>query len=91
MFPEGTRHADDEIHPFLPGAAVLAQRLGRPIIPVYIGGAHDVLAKHGILINARGVEVRVIIGEPMFAKESEDVAGFNARVHEWFLKEAGRP
>jgi len=39
VFPEGTRTEDGRIGPFLPGAALLAQRAARWTVPVVIDGA----------------------------------------------------
>jgi 1-acyl-sn-glycerol-3-phosphate acyltransferase len=38
MFPEGTRSPDARMIPALPGAALIAQRMGVPVLPVSITG-----------------------------------------------------
>jgi 1-acyl-sn-glycerol-3-phosphate acyltransferase len=38
MFPEGTRSPDARMQPALPGAALIASRLGIPVLPVGITG-----------------------------------------------------
>jgi 1-acyl-sn-glycerol-3-phosphate acyltransferase len=43
VFPEGTIHPDgDDLLPFRPGAFQIAVRLGRPVVPVTLGGTRDV-------------------------------------------------
>ncbi len=61
MFPEGTRHRDGEVHPFLPGVGMLAMRSGAPVVPVAVWGT-DHLARrwrHG------PPTVRVVAGPPV--------------------------
>jgi 1-acyl-sn-glycerol-3-phosphate acyltransferase len=61
MFPEGTRHRDAEVHPFLPGVGMLAIRSGAPVVPVAVKGT-DHLARrwrHG------PPTVRVAVGPPV--------------------------
>ncbi len=41
LFPEGTRSTDARIGPFLPGAAMLAQRAAKWTVPVLIDGAAE--------------------------------------------------
>ncbi|MEW5982913.1 MAG: AMP-binding protein [Acidobacteriota bacterium] len=43
VFPEGRRTASGEIHPFQAGVGMMAVRLGLPIVPVRLEGAHRVL------------------------------------------------
>jgi 1-acyl-sn-glycerol-3-phosphate acyltransferase len=40
IFPEGTRSADGQLHPFKPGVGRLLKRSGAPVLPVGIVGAH---------------------------------------------------
>ena len=51
IFPEGTRSIDNEIAPFKRGAFQLAISTGKPILPVIIDGAGEVLPKHGIVFR----------------------------------------
>jgi 1-acyl-sn-glycerol-3-phosphate acyltransferase len=50
MFPEGTRHRDDEVHPFLPGVGMLAMRSGAPVVPVAVRGTDNLVRRwrHGL-------------------------------------------
>ena len=43
LFPEGTRSLDGELQKTQAGVAMLAQRAGVPIIPVYIAGTFDIM------------------------------------------------
>lgn len=45
IFPEGGRSPDGWTQPFRGGAAYLARRTGRPVVPVYIHGTRHVLPK----------------------------------------------
>ena len=45
IFPEGGRSPDGWLQEFRGGAAYLARRTGRPVVPVHIDGTRDVLAK----------------------------------------------
>lgn len=82
-FPEGTRYYDGEIHEFFSGFAVLAKKLNRPVVPVRIFGAHELLRPGSWLIYRR--PVTVCAGQPMRIKEDESVEEFKDRVHAWFV------
>ncbi len=45
IFPEGGRTPDGWTQPFRGGAAYLARRTGRPVVPVYLHGTHQILPK----------------------------------------------
>jgi 1-acyl-sn-glycerol-3-phosphate acyltransferase len=45
IFPEGGRSPDGWTQPFRGGAAYLARRTGRPVVPVYLHGTRRVLPK----------------------------------------------
>lgn len=45
IFPEGGRSPDGWVRPFRGGAAYLARRTGRPVVPVYLHGTRHVLPK----------------------------------------------
>lgn len=46
IFPEGKRNHEKTIQEFKSGAFVIAQKLGYPIIPIYIEGCHEVVGKN---------------------------------------------
>ncbi|MGC8748312.1 MAG: lysophospholipid acyltransferase family protein [Candidatus Kapaibacteriota bacterium] len=63
IFPEGTRSADGKLQEFKKGAMFLAIRSGKPIVPVAIVGAYDILPR-GSFFFKRGI-VKVIVGKPL--------------------------
>jgi 1-acyl-sn-glycerol-3-phosphate acyltransferase len=69
MFPEGTRHHDDRIHPFFAGIGLLASRSQAPVVPVAIRGTKQ-MARNGL---PRFPRVRVAIGPPV------DLSGLEGR------------
>ncbi|HVC32035.1 MAG TPA: lysophospholipid acyltransferase family protein [Chloroflexota bacterium] len=61
IFPEGHRSRDGHLQPGQPGAVILAQRAGAPIVPVGIHGVSEVLSRSGV-IHRRTLSITV--GEP---------------------------
>ncbi len=59
VFPEGTRSRDGTIARFRPGAVLVALEAGVDVLPVYLGGTHDVLPAEGGLPRGRRVTVRI--------------------------------
>ncbi len=62
MFPEGTRSSNARMQPALPGAALIASRMGVPVLPVGITGT-DKLRKLGWCLLHRP-RITVTIGRP---------------------------
>lgn len=62
MFPEGTRSQDARMQPALPGAALIASRLGIPVLPVSIAGT-DKLRKLAWCVRHHP-RITVTIGKP---------------------------
>jgi len=58
IFPEGTRSLDGRLLEFNAGIGILAKRFGVPILPAYITGAHDALAKGRLLPRLKPISVR---------------------------------
>ena len=54
IFPEGGRSPDGWTQPFRGGAAYLARRTGRPVVPVYLHGTRDVLPKAADSVGGPG-------------------------------------
>ena len=92
IFPEGGRSPDGWTQPFRGGAAYLARRTGRPVIPVYLHGTRHVLAKKhddaGLPPGGSGSEARqggrlrrspiaVLFGAPMSPDEGENAHRFS--------------
>ena len=95
IFPEGGRSPDGWTQPFRGGAAYLARRTGRPVIPVYLHGTRHVLPKKpddaGLPPGGSGSEGRqggrlrrspivVLFGAPMTPDEGENAHRFSDRV-----------
>ncbi len=54
IFPEGGRSPDGWAQPFRGGAAYLARRTGRPVVPVYLHGTRAVLPRAADVSAAPG-------------------------------------
>ena len=95
IFPEGGRSPDGWTQPFRGGAAYLARRTGRPVVPVYLHGTRHVLpkaAESGAKApggsgteSRRGGRLRrspiaVLFGAPMTPDEGESAHRFSDRV-----------
>lgn len=67
MFPEGTRSKDAELHPALPGAAMVALLANAPVMPVAITGTEDIHLPSSLFAWVRGgrPRLRVVFGEPI--------------------------
>jgi 1-acyl-sn-glycerol-3-phosphate acyltransferase len=80
LFPEGGRSPDAWLQDLKPGAAFVAAKTGRPLVPMWISGTEHLLPK-----GAKGVRrgrVEIIIGDPLFPREGEDARALNARFEE---------
>ena len=62
FYPEGTRSADGVLQPFRKGIGLLTQGKPYPVVPAYLHGAHNVLAKGRWL--PRAASLRLVIGSP---------------------------
>jgi len=86
VFPEGGRSPDGWGQDFRGGAAYLAIRCHRPVVPVFVEGSRRVLKKGAQLPTpvgrpfARGTGVRVTFGQPLRAEVGEDSRRFAVRV-----------
>lgn len=95
IFPEGGRTPDGWQQPFRGGAAYLARRTGRPVVPVYLHGTRHVVPKRagrddrpagGSGSENRGgprlrrTRVTVLFGAPLTPDEGEDARRFGARI-----------
>ena len=90
MFPEGQRYQDGKVHEFNPGFALLAKKLQRSVIPIYISGLHKLFPKGTFLINydeaIHASRPMLTVGKPFMIKEDESIEHFSKRVHDWFVK-----
>jgi 1-acyl-sn-glycerol-3-phosphate acyltransferase len=72
LFPEGTRTFDGSIREFRRGAALLAIKTGRPILPCAILGTYEVLPRTAKFPRLHPIKVKV--GKPKYLlKEFGDV------------------
>ena len=72
LFPEGARTPDGKLREFRRGAALLALRTGRPIVPCAIIGAYEALPAAAWFPKI--VSIKIKIGKPQYLlKEFEDV------------------
>jgi len=51
IFPEGARSYDGQVGEFKVGAALLAKKLGKKIVPITIKGAYEIYPRHKLLPN----------------------------------------
>jgi len=86
VFPEGGRSPDGWAQEFRGGAAYLAVRTGRPVVPVYVEGTRRVLKKGDRFPTpvgrpfARGSGVQVTFGRPLWPDPGEDSRRFAVRL-----------
>ena len=78
IFPEGGRSPDGWAQEFRGGAAYLAVRSGRPVVPVYIEGTRHMWPKGQRLPRAH--QVTVTFGVPVSAEPGEDARRLAARL-----------
>jgi 1-acyl-sn-glycerol-3-phosphate acyltransferase len=66
MFPEGTRSKDAQLHPALPGAAMVALLAGVPVLPVAVTGTDAVRLPRDLVgwLRGRRPRLSVTFGEP---------------------------
>jgi 1-acyl-sn-glycerol-3-phosphate acyltransferase len=67
LFPEGTRSPDGELGPLKPGIAVLASRVGVPVVPAGLAGMFESWPRSRRLPVPH--PVRVHFGEPIWPHE----------------------
>lgn len=77
LFPEGGRSPDGWLQELKPGAAFIAAKTGRPLVPMWISGTEKILPKGAKKIR-RG-QVDVLIGDPLYPAEGEDARKLHAR------------
>jgi len=69
LYPEGTRSRDGDIQTFKKGAGLFAVDLRVPVVPAYIDGAHEILAKGRFMPRPGNVIVR--FGEPIIFESNQ--------------------
>jgi 1-acyl-sn-glycerol-3-phosphate acyltransferase len=63
VFPEGTRSQDGQLLPFRPGPFSMAIQAGRPIVPITVHGARELMPKGTLKIRAG--EMALVFHHPM--------------------------
>ena len=72
LFPEGGRSHDGKLREFRRGAALLALKTGRPIVPCAILGAYEAFPRRAKF--PKFLPIKVKIGRPVYLlKQHEDV------------------
>ena len=84
IFPEGGRYLNG-LHRFYLGFAIIARKIKRPVIPVYMPNNGKIYPPHSFLIHS--YPVIAIIGEPFYCQEDETDEQFVERVRGWFLEQ----
>jgi 1-acyl-sn-glycerol-3-phosphate acyltransferase len=88
IFPEGRRIKDKTISSFMKGFATAAKSTGRPIVPIYMPNNGKIYPVNAFLIRYYPLEV--VIGKPIYYKESDTDESFSMQVHNWFVNESNR-
>jgi 1-acyl-sn-glycerol-3-phosphate acyltransferase len=78
IFPEGGRSPDGWAQEFRGGAAYLASRTGRPVVPVHLDGTRHIIPKGGSTI--RRTRTTVTFGTPLWPAEGEGARRFSIRI-----------
>ena len=78
IFPEGGRSPDGWAQEFRGGAAYLASRTGRPVVPVHLDGTRHILPKGGGTL--RRTRTTVTFGTPLWPAGGEDARRFAERI-----------
>jgi 1-acyl-sn-glycerol-3-phosphate acyltransferase len=80
IYPEGGRSPDGWMQTFRPGAAYLAVRTHRPVVPVHLEGTFKVMARGGGRV--RRSPTTVTFGLPISPEPGEDARSFGRRIEE---------
>ena len=78
IFPEGGRSPDGWAQEFRGGAAYLASKTGRPVVPVHLDGTRHLLPKGRS--GLRRTPTTVTFGTPLWPEEGEDARRFATRI-----------
>ncbi len=63
VFPEGTRSLDGQLLPFRPGPFSMAIQAGRPIVPITVHGARELMPKG--TLKVRSGEIALVFHRPV--------------------------
>jgi 1-acyl-sn-glycerol-3-phosphate acyltransferase len=85
IFPEGGRFIDGNIHKFYDGFAIVAQKTGLPVIPVYIANNRKIYPPYTFYIY--NYPIKLIIGKAQYFQKDDTIETFKERIYKWFIKE----
>jgi len=85
IFPEGGRYSDGKIHDFFAGFVILAKKMNRPVVPIFIKGVNIAYPRESLWVYY--APINVTIGKPMYKGEDESDEIFHDRVHRWFIEQ----
>lgn len=80
LYPEGTRSQNGELQRFKRGVGELTLRTGATVVPVHIGGAHNLMSKGACFPHRTPVTVR--IGAPVRYTASYDAISIANDLHQ---------
>jgi len=78
IFPEGGRSPDGWAQEFRGGAAYLAAKTGRPVVPVHIDGTRHILPKGGTGITR--TRTTITFGTPIWPDADENARNLGTRI-----------
>lgn len=78
VFPEGERSIDGTLKEFRKGPAILATKVGVPVVPVGIKGSYEVWSRGSNRFRLHPIQIR--FGKPLNPEPSESVDAFNERL-----------
>ncbi|MDR1113952.1 MAG: 1-acyl-sn-glycerol-3-phosphate acyltransferase, partial [Candidatus Margulisbacteria bacterium] len=83
VFPEGTRSFDGQLDEFKIGAALLAHKLGKKIVPVKIKGAYEIYPRHRRLPDWKAkIKGEVILNQPLDPRDFASVEELNNKLRD---------
>jgi 1-acyl-sn-glycerol-3-phosphate acyltransferase len=88
IFPEGARSFDGELKVFKKGAAILAQEVGAPIIPVGLQGTFEVWPRGSMKIRPH--KIRLAFGAPIAGSSGENYQALTDRLRDEVARLSGR-
>jgi 1-acyl-sn-glycerol-3-phosphate acyltransferase len=78
IFPEGGRSPDGWAQDFRGGAAYLAARTGRPVVPIHLDGTRHILPKGRSGVHR--TRTTITFGTPLWPDDGEDARRFALRI-----------
>jgi len=86
IFPEGARYADDKVHKFYGGFAMVAKMLNYKVVPVYISGVNKVYPPDTFWVTRHPITVTA--GKAFELENNESDDAFKERVYQWFVEQS---